>query len=256
MCFGYFYDATKNIAGEDPNSYYYASFDATSITDTAYLFPYNNFVLQKFCSENDIDFPIKIGGNPVLFDKKKNMILPTYLPTGTSSNKSFIINKYDSLGRICPNFILPSYVYDTSSRPFVFSSEIGGITINTKPIKVKDILLSVTNEDVSNLDCSDIVPTISYLFSEEKNILPSSTKPSLSPNPAKSSITISMFSESAKFAQITISDINGRTVQSLKASLAAGHNKKTIDIVELKSGLYFVKINDGQKLTVLKFVKY
>lgn len=70
------------------------------------------------------------------------------------------------------------------------------------------------------------------------------------PNPAIESITIQ--DNNNTFENITIMDINGKEV---KNHLVGSNNILTINVNELQSGTYFIKMNQGEKLVLKKFIK-
>ena len=73
------------------------------------------------------------------------------------------------------------------------------------------------------------------------------TSITLYPNPVKGSFLTVRMSENTK-ATYTIANILGQTVKS-------GSIINTIDVSELKSGMYIININDGVKITSKKFIK-
>ncbi len=78
----------------------------------------------------------------------------------------------------------------------------------------------------------------------------STSKSYLYPNPANDKLTL--ISEIAVNAQIEIIDNQGRQVLEKQLSQKSSHD---IDIKQLESGLYFLRINNDQKISVLKFIK-
>ncbi len=74
---------------------------------------------------------------------------------------------------------------------------------------------------------------------------------SLSPNPAKDIVAIKMKNNNFGRANVNIFDVQGK--QILKATISE-ENPTDLDVSELKSGLYFVKINSGQFEAVKKLI--
>jgi hypothetical protein len=70
------------------------------------------------------------------------------------------------------------------------------------------------------------------------------------PNPAQNAITIS--SSTAENAEITIYDLNGRTV----INTSINGNQKDIDVNQISKGFYLMKIVGSDKTTdIVKFIK-
>lgn len=78
-----------------------------------------------------------------------------------------------------------------------------------------------------------------------------SNKVALYPNPAKNTLTISDASNSAN-ASIEITDISGRIVKSLNAGFS---NELVINVSELTSGNYILKLKSENGTAVKKFIK-
>jgi len=87
---------------------------------------------------------------------------------------------------------------------------------------------------------------------KERNILNSII--SVSPNPANNNITISYQLKQSSAVIISVFDITGKLITTLNQSGLAGLNQSTIDIANLKGGLYFLQVNSGQDVVTKKFV--
>ncbi len=72
---------------------------------------------------------------------------------------------------------------------------------------------------------------------------------SIYPNPASSMVTISV-SEMLAGAEVTLVDLNGRTV----ATFTLTDNTATFDVSSLAKGAYFVRITGEQATTVRKLI--
>lgn len=78
-----------------------------------------------------------------------------------------------------------------------------------------------------------------------------SNKVALYPNPAKNTLTISDASNSSN-ASVEITDISGRIVKSLNAGFS---NELVINVAELTSGNYILKLKSENGTAVKKFIK-
>ncbi len=110
------------------------------------------------------------------------------------------------------------------------AGNFGGTDMNTNPVLVNnnDNIQSVTLQS----DNSD----------REKFVV--------FPNPAKESINVLYFSETATRGAVKILDLQGRTIQHLEVEFIEGLNSKTLNTAELSKGIYFVSV--GAKIQ--KFV--
>lgn len=76
---------------------------------------------------------------------------------------------------------------------------------------------------------------------------------SVFPNPASSSLTISFDLEKAAVMKLTLTDVQGKKIETLfNGTLAPGANTKTIQLPELKNGSYFLQGDLGGKLFTKK----
>lgn len=76
------------------------------------------------------------------------------------------------------------------------------------------------------------------------------------PNPAKDMLNIDFYLQEGSDVDIAIVNMLGQKVISVaKGELQAGYNKKQISIKQVPSGMYLVRIQTGQGLEQVKFVK-
>lgn len=71
------------------------------------------------------------------------------------------------------------------------------------------------------------------------------------PNPVNSAVTISN-SENISLTEVTITDINGRTIKSINANNVS---ELEINVSDLNAGVYFMNINSDSGKAVKKFIK-
>ncbi len=76
----------------------------------------------------------------------------------------------------------------------------------------------------------------------------------LFPNPANETITLSYFTTSSAIASVEIIDMIGKTVFNTNIHSEEGFNKSELSLESLKSGIYFVKMNDSGSSVVKKFI--
>lgn len=95
-----------------------------------------------------------------------------------------------------------------------------------------------------------------YRYSETRMLRgESSTACKIYPNPAKDFITLEVSRTTAFSAQIKIISLQGKTIQSFLFGGIAGLNKKIINTSALQPATYFLQINAGNEIQVIKFVK-
>lgn len=69
------------------------------------------------------------------------------------------------------------------------------------------------------------------------------------PNPANSTIQISLQNTSETIASVTITDVLGKNIRTLKATTG---NQMSVDVADLSQGVYFVEITTGNNLKQVK----
>jgi len=77
---------------------------------------------------------------------------------------------------------------------------------------------------------------------------------SLSPNPANNKATLSYSIDEDKIITVKLYDITGRMINSNEYASSTGLNNKTLDLNNVKKGLYIVELNDGSNVTTQKLV--
>lgn len=98
-------------------------------------------------------------------------------------------------------------------------------------------------------------PCLTTPVSVEENVISEIT--SVYPNPANSQITIATEVKADHAAELRITDITGRIVQTMNISFATGKSYFNLDISALSSGIYNIELlnENGNKMTSTKFVK-
>lgn len=79
------------------------------------------------------------------------------------------------------------------------------------------------------------------------------TKPEVYPNPATNFINIS--SEMDDDTQVTLVSITGQVISTMQFGLTKTGNVGNLDISQLKSGVYFLRFENGNDLETVRFVK-
>lgn len=100
---------------------------------------------------------------------------------------------------------------------------------------------------------SDVSKVVMVKFDEEPNTLDAVVA---YPNPFNANLILSIPATENAAAEITLMDMQGRTVATRSHTLSAGSNEVTLNnLDELKAGIYFVKLNVSGESKVIKLVK-
>ena len=100
-----------------------------------------------------------------------------------------------------------------------------------------------------NGDENSVSKTRSHNFSTFQKQKNTTSAILLSPNPAKNMLYIAGLSSSSK--TISIIDVKGKLLQQITTS----NSSYSFNTKQLVAGIYFLKINEGEKITTLKFIK-
>jgi hypothetical protein len=75
------------------------------------------------------------------------------------------------------------------------------------------------------------------------------------PSPVKEMLTVNINNNKVAFATINIVDLNGKTILTSKANLVNGLTQETINVANLKAGVYMLRIDSNGEIAIEKFVK-
>jgi trimeric autotransporter adhesin len=76
------------------------------------------------------------------------------------------------------------------------------------------------------------------------------------PNPVRQNVTVIVSVPAAEKAFISLTDMNGQLVKQLNTSLASGDNTISMNVAELASGLYYIRVVSNNETKVVQFVKH
>jgi len=110
------------------------------------------------------------------------------------------------------------------------------------------VTLTVTND--CGTDTFGPIPATVLNVSIEENELPSV---SLFPNPTNGVFTVTMNNMGADASVITVIDVTGKVV--MVKNVPAGENQVTLDATSFASGIYSVKISNGEYSKVIRLVR-
>jgi hypothetical protein len=172
---------------------------------------------------------------------------PTFGNTIYTNNSDLMINYPDAASLTNPNLIPMSGSPLMSGADFSHSKLQDPYfdVVNFKgAFGTVDWTAGWTNWDPQNTN---------YILGVEDYSIISNT--TLYPNPATEKATVNVTLKESVVSKIDILDITGKSVKSLpNMRMKAGFNSLDIDLSELKSGFYFVKIEAGSSVQTLKLI--
>lgn len=101
-----------------------------------------------------------------------------------------------------------------------------------------------------NIDTTGFAGKANVFTKEEIKNMEFQEVNALYPNPTSGRFSVT-FSKSVSNASITITDVNGKAVQTVKAT----GNKVDFDLSAFAAGIYFVRIEENGKLITKKVIK-
>ncbi len=224
--------------GEEEKEYYYiTSVDKNETITNGILIPYNGFALKQYLTKNKIP----------LYNVDAYVINPNGIATLNYQVDGTYINKYDSAGRICPDYTLPDYNYKETPKTFYLDEEISGVKKVIENIETVDGGIAVKDIHLMKTICSGDAPA--FITGNSLQEAGSEVNATIFPNPAHNSITIS--AASIKNKQLQLFNEEGKLLQSF----ALKQNATTLNISAYKNGVYLVRIYGDDKTETLKFIK-
>ena len=166
-----------------------------------------------------------------------------------------VVNKYDSLGRICSESEVPGFdstIYDTS---FVVSDKKYDTFANTE--KLIDTSLIVTDVAAQKTICFTPDTTLGKTYKKTNATLNNINKKAFTvyPNPTKDFIIINVETSKPSLLQIEITTLEGKIILSKNMQVLKGDNQVKFEVRNFQQGIYYIKINGLDKPTTLKFLK-
>ena len=95
----------------------------------------------------------------------------------------------------------------------------------------------------------DLVTGITSLKNQSETVL------TLYPNPVKNTASVIVDATHSSTIQLEVVSITGQVLSSQIVSMNTGKNVVKLNTTSLKTGIYFVRVTDGKKITVKRFVK-
>jgi type IX secretion system substrate protein len=241
--------------------YVYVTFDPASGLSKGYDIANSIFSLQSYLKNNDVnifkDVAFPQGDLEEFFmgfTKNWDLITAGLDFYDSGSRWKVRINKFDSIGRICPDYRKPKTDYPAKPVMFKFRklplqlSEVPGI------ISITDANISVENIDRIKTICSGEPNNFNTSSIEQDNVKIDATNFTLIPNPANTNVNIILNSDAACTSKIDIIDLNGKILKSINTFLIKGSNQVNVDVSFLSKGAYFVRVQNSGKIESQKLV--
>ena len=121
----------------------------------------------------------------------------------------------------------------------------GSLTVNKNDGNSNTYVLS----DIRYLNFTDLATSVEQFANRETDNM------ILFPNPVMDQMKVSFQSAGTGNLQIDIIDIQGKVLQQQNISSQNGTNLFTINIAQLPQGLYLCRLQNGNKLETIKFLK-
>ncbi len=152
-----------------------------------------------------------------------------------------------------------TYTTSNSGLPEQFVKRMSADTLGNIWITTTGMGIAIFNPaGVVGYDCLDkTLQMCTTPTAINENNYTSGNDISVYPNPFQSTTTLEFNLSENKNASISIVDVEGRIVKKISTkNLLSGKNRITIDLSELKAGIYFCKLISNENLQAVKLIKY
>jgi len=241
--------------------------DPTRVLVTFGNFEHSNYV---FFTDNALD------GEPTFVSKQGNLpLMPVYSSVIEMSDGNIVIIGTENGVFMTDDISSASPVWTANS------GEMGSVPVfdlRQQNVAQKSVTLTV----VAGLDTSDIVYPgatnygIIYAATFGRGIFKTSTyrKPvgigeiysnhgvsgkgalKVYPNPVVNTVYFDIENQSISSALVSVYNMNGKQVMMNNVSLTSGTNKGKVDVSNLPTGTYIIKVKSGKNVSTQKFVKF
>ncbi len=259
----------RMIAGGDILSLYnylgakysYVIIQPDAINAKAFIINHDLLSLQHFFKTNKIAMLnnkiYTTGRESPYFNFSKDWSLSVASDKYNAKGIHYVqIERYDSLGRICPNYKIP-FVDTTILQKGAGIYRSVFSVINMPAVLVTNSNLSST--PLQNYDSILCIGEVSTISTTNNNIaakaLPKIPRFSIFPNPAKDYINLELSNDKSSSAQIQIISIDGKIIKAFTSYFAIGTIIKTYDISYLPKGVYLLKVTTQATQQTIKFIK-
>ena len=163
-------------------------------------------------------------------------------PSGLFSFDGTNWNTYTTTNSGLPEKYVTQLSLDTLGNIWLLTQSMGAAIFNPNGVIGYECI------DKSLQTC--VTTGVHTLSSDDEALL------SVQPNPATAVTTIRVNLKGINFVTITITDVQGREIDDVfKGNLSEGVNEMQVDLSEYTQGVYFCKLNSGNKISTVKIVK-
>ena len=159
--------------------------------------------------------------------------------------QKIVINKYDSLMRICPDYLSSPITGDSVKATFIIRKL--KVTHKIHTITVEDLEVTDTTTRFLQTICSGVAPEATYMKISDQQ----PTKISIYPNPVNDMLHIRNLDLHQNY-QLSISTSMGNVLRQATANKV---NVYDWQLGGLKAGMYYLSIRYGDKNVRLLFMK-
>ncbi len=211
------------------------------------------------------DDPHNVGYLSIPLEQKLASVFNTtkdggylYAYNGFSPDYDIIVEKRDSLGRVCPDFSPLQPIDTAQQKQTIFNVVSHKNHILPLDVVGRDTTVRVTDVTAQKLLCEGSAPALAVNEKTSKTIvnLASGKAPMAYPNPATNLITISFETEQPGKVEIDVLTMDGRKIMTNNTAAGKGKQQVVLQVKGIAPGVYYIKINGligGIKL--IKFVK-
>ena len=227
--------------------YYIAEYDGHGTTFRGTFIPYNAFALQKFLRENNIH----VRQLDKYVFEENSMSFLQLLRYDPNKPAYYTFNKYDSAGRVCPDYNMPVYEYDTSSFTITLEKNLDGAIKATDSIVITNDGISKTTSRHIRTICAGGMPTVTQTSTTNEIISSKNIFITVTPNPAIDVVTLNLPAIKKVPVQLELFNSTGKLLRSFNVY----SNKVSFNISAYPKGLYVVRVKDANKIQTVKFIK-
>jgi hypothetical protein len=214
------------------------------------IFDDNMYALQHYGQKN------KLFGKRLSYESEYFYLTKTggFLNVHPNYNDPKILaQQYDSLGRICPSYILP--VLDTTYRQLkMYVTDAFYTELPNDSINITDVTVTASNFSDQHIECAGSA-SLTAVITGNATASKQNAAISLYPNPVQQAAVLNFTTTKTASVRFAILAANGKLIQSSTATFSAGTYQKQINTTTLSAGLYVAVVTIDGKQTGIKFIK-
>lgn len=176
-----------------------------------------------------------------------------YKPNFTQYNVR--VERFDSLGRTCPDFQIPASQSIKDKINFKFTRSSFHLSKSPVDLIISDtVLISSEYSGITNL-CAGKPPEPLSSISSNSFTNKTATHLQIFPNPVKDQLNLLINTGSAEVVKIDITDMQGNILNASFAATVKGKNKININLFGIAAGMYMVRLISSKEVVTQKIIK-